>query len=148
MTVHSKWDITHTTKDYRKIGHLEDLYQKVVTSKGIQCEFTPISKGLHVLQVNDNTDGCFFRRSILDNTTDFGIAICNTILSESMEEEDDLITNNRNLVGVLHTNSFDSSDRIADVIRGNTAEVNDKEDIRSIGVDVNRNEIPDRVDDK
>ena len=69
--------------------------------------------------------------------------MCYTILSESIEEEDDLITNNSNLVGVLCTNSFDSSDRIADVIRNNTAEVNDKEDVRSTGVDVNRNEIPD-----
>ena len=49
---------------------------------------------------------------------------------------------NSNLVGVFCINSFYSSDRIVDVIRDNTVEVNDKEDVRSIGVDVDRNEIP------
>ena len=92
VAIYSKWDITYTTKDYRKTGRLEDLCYKVVTNEGIQCKFTPTSKGLHVLRVNEDTDDYFFGKSISDNGTDFSMAMYHTILSESIEEEDDLIT--------------------------------------------------------
>ena len=35
IAVHSKYNITYTTKDYRKRERLEDLCYKVVTKEGI-----------------------------------------------------------------------------------------------------------------
>ena len=145
IAVYSRWEIMRTTKDHRKIGYFEDLCYKIVTSEGIKCKFTPTLKGLHVLRVNEDTDGCFFGRSISDNSTACGMAMCHTILSESVEVEDDLsagvnVNRNINLVGALHTNSYDGDDIIENVIRNNTDEENDNQNTKSAGVNSDSSE--------
>ena len=60
IAVHSQWDISHNTTDYKRSERLDDLCYKVRTSEGIRCKFSPMSKGLHVARIDENTDGCFF----------------------------------------------------------------------------------------
>ena len=81
IAVHSQWDISHNTTDYKRLGKLGDLCYNARTSEGIRCKFSPVSKGLHVARIDENTDGCFFGRRIPDNSANFGMAIYYTILS-------------------------------------------------------------------
>ena len=86
IAVHSKCDISYSTGDYKKSGRIEDLAYKVKTSEGIKCKFTPTEKGPYVLKIDKKTNGCFFGREIPDNETNFGMAMCHTMISDTFDE--------------------------------------------------------------
>ena len=120
MVVHSKWDISHNTIDYKRSERLEDLCYKVRTSEGVRYKFSHTSKGLHMLRIDKDTDECFFGRCIPDNCIDFGIAICHTILSNKMIQVDILEEGDSSVIGVLQSSTYKSDDEIAGVINDNT----------------------------
>ena len=110
---------------------MKDLAYKVTKSKGIRCKFTLTVKGLHILKVDEDTNGCFFGRKIPDNGTNFGLAMFYTIISESIDEVNESENKQNNLTGILRSilyednDSNEENDSIIGVIRANTVNISD-----------------------
>ena len=122
MRVYSNQDIFYTTKNYKRLEHLEDLAYEVVTSEEFKCKFRLISKGLYVLKMNENIDEYFFGKEIPDNGTDFRIAIYHVILSKNADK----ISNE--IIGVLRLNNTSITDdnKITGVDLADNSKVIDK----------------------
>ena len=106
----SKWDISYSTEDYRRLGRMEDLAYKVTTSEGIKCKFTPTEKGLHVLKIDQKTNSCFFGRKIPNNRINFGMAMCYAIISETIDERIKSKGRHLNATGILRSISYENNE--------------------------------------
>ena len=78
MVVNSAWDVQYNSKHYRCSRDVNDLAYKVDTLEGINFEFMPTTKGLHVLdcssyfQPGNKNHGYIFRNNITNNNTKGG----------------------------------------------------------------------------
>ena len=83
MVVNSKWDIDYNSKLYKKTGNTRDLKYNCVTAEGIELSFSPNKDGLHILDCSNyfgvGKQGYVFGKTIIDNETNNGTAMCHNI---------------------------------------------------------------------
>ena len=73
----------------------------MITKEGITCRFVPIPEGLHILDIDRETDGCIFGKEIIDNRMKGGDAICHLTLEDNCpdDENDKEIIRNSGSIG-------------------------------------------------
>jgi hypothetical protein len=88
LVVNSGWDIDYSSKRYRKTGNIDDLKYDCVTAEGVHVSFLPNKDGLHILDCSKyfgvGKQGYVFGKSIIDNNTQNGHAMCHNITGEAV----------------------------------------------------------------
>jgi hypothetical protein len=83
MVTQSGWDIDYTSRLYRKTGNDANLKFNCTTSEDIDVSFLSNKDGLHILDcskyVGVGKQGYVFGKSIIDNKTSHGLAMCHNV---------------------------------------------------------------------
>jgi hypothetical protein len=95
MVVNSGWDVDYTSRVYKQTRDTRDLKFDCTTNEGIEVSFPSNKDGLHILDCSKyfgvGKQGYVFGKSIIDNKTNNGLAMCHNITGVSTHDVKDAI---------------------------------------------------------